>query len=57
MKDKKLLVFKNEFRHAFSNKNCAGCVICKSHLVVLVVLVATRKSQLAVCKKLQKCRT
>jgi hypothetical protein len=48
LKDKKLLVFKNQFHHAFSYKNCAGCAIRKSHLAVLV---AIRKSQLALRKK------
>jgi hypothetical protein len=37
-KTKKWLVFEKEFHHAFSYKNCAGCAIRKSHLVVLVVL-------------------
>jgi hypothetical protein len=46
-----LLVFKNEFPHAFLYENRAGCAICKLHLVVLV---ATRKSQLALHKKALK---
>jgi hypothetical protein len=33
---KKLLVFENEFHHAVMHVNCAGCVIRKLHLVVLV---------------------
>ena len=41
-------VFENEFPNAFSYKNCAGCAIRKSHIAVLV---AIRKSQLAVRKK------
>jgi hypothetical protein len=51
VKDKKLLVFKNEFHHAFSSKNCAGWAICKLHLAVLVVIC---KSQLSVRKKALK---
>ncbi len=47
-KTKKLLVFENELHHAFLYENCVGFAICKSHLVVLV---ATRKSQLALHKK------
>jgi hypothetical protein len=47
-KTKKLLVFENEFHHAFLYENCAGCAICKSHLAVLVVI---RKSQIAVPPK------
>jgi hypothetical protein len=50
-KTKKLLVFKNKFHHTFSYKNCAGCAIRKAHLGVLV---AIRKSQLAVLKKALK---
>jgi hypothetical protein len=34
--------------------NCARCAICKSHIAVLLVLVAIRKSQLAVHKKASK---
>ncbi len=51
---KKLLVFENEFQHAFSYENCAGCAIRKSYLAVLVALVAICKSQLAVRKKASK---
>ncbi len=47
-KTKKLLVFENKFHHAFSYKNCAGCVI---HKLLLTVLVAIRKLQLAMRKK------
>jgi hypothetical protein len=47
-KTKKLLVFENEFHHAFLYENCAGFAIYKSHLAVLV---ATWKLQLAVRKK------
>ncbi len=47
-KTKKLLVFENEFHHAFSYENSAGCAICKLHLAVLVAIC---KSQLAVRKK------
>jgi hypothetical protein len=46
-KTKKLLVFENEFPHAFLYENCAGCAIHKSHLAVLV---AIRKSLLFVRK-------
>jgi hypothetical protein len=51
---KKLLVLENEFHHAFSYKNCAGCAIRKLHLALLVVLVAICKSPLAVRKKASK---
>jgi hypothetical protein len=44
-KTKKLLVFENEFHHAFLHENCAGCAIRKSHLTVVVVLDAIRKLQ------------
>jgi hypothetical protein len=47
-KTKKLLVFENEFHHAFLYKNCADCAICKLHSAVLV---AIRKSQLVVHRK------
>ncbi len=53
-KTKKLLVFENEFYHSFSYENCAGRAIRKSHLAVLVVLVAFHKLQLAVRKKALK---
>jgi hypothetical protein len=49
-KTKKLLIFENEFQHAFLYENCAVCAIRKSHLAVLVVQVTIRKSQLAVHK-------
>jgi hypothetical protein len=52
-KTKKLLVFENELHHAFLYKNCAGCAIRKLHLAVLV---AIRKAQLSVQKKLRKSR-
>ncbi len=45
-KTKNLLVFENEFHHAFSYENCAGCAIRKLHLAVLAVLVAIHKLQL-----------
>ncbi len=51
LKTKKLFVFENEFHQAFSHKNCAGCAIGKSHLVVLVAIC---KSQLAGRKKALK---
>ncbi len=47
-KKKKLLVFENEFYHAFLYENCAGCAICESHLAVLVAIC---KLQLAVRKE------
>jgi hypothetical protein len=47
-KKKKLLVFENEFYHAFLYENCAGCAICELHLVVLVTIC---KLQLAVHKE------
>ncbi len=50
-KTKKLLISENEFHHAFSYEICAGCAIRKSRLAVLV---AIRKSQLAVRKKTSK---
>jgi hypothetical protein len=50
-KDKKLLVFENEFHHAFSSQNCGSCDIRKSHLAVLVAIC---KSQLVVLKKALK---
>jgi hypothetical protein len=50
-KTKKLLVFENEFHHAFSYKNFAGRAIRKSHLAVPV---AIHKSQIAVRKKASK---
>jgi hypothetical protein len=50
-KTKKLLIFSNEFHHDFLYENCAGCVICKSHLAVPV---AIRKSQLALHNKALK---
>jgi hypothetical protein len=50
-KTKKLLVFENEFHHAFLYKNCAGRAIRNSHLAVPV---AIRKSQIAVRKKASK---
>ncbi len=53
-RQKKLLVFENKFHRAFSYKNCSGCAIRKSHLAVLAVLDAIRKSQLAVRKKALK---
>jgi hypothetical protein len=53
-KTKKLLVFENEFYHAFSCENCAGCAIHKSHLAVPVVQDAIHKSKLAVRKKALK---
>jgi hypothetical protein len=46
--------FKIKFYHSFSYENCAGCAIRKSHLAVLVVLVAFHKLQLAVRKKALK---
>jgi hypothetical protein len=33
-KTKKLLIFENEFHHAFSYEICAGCAIRKSQLAV-----------------------
>ncbi len=47
-KTKSCLFLENEFHHAFSYKNCAGCAIRKSHLAVLVAIC---KLQLAVRKK------
>jgi hypothetical protein len=41
----------NKFHHAFPHENCAGYVICKLNLAVLVLLVAICKLRLAVCKK------
>jgi hypothetical protein len=51
---KKLLLFENEFQHAFLHENCAGCAIRNLHLALLVVVVAIRKLQLAVRKKASK---
>jgi hypothetical protein len=50
-KDKKLLVFENEFHHTFLSQICGGCDIRKSHLAVLVAIC---KSQLVVLKKASK---
>jgi hypothetical protein len=50
-KTKKLLVLENKFHHAFSYENCDCCAI---HKLYLAVLVAIRKSQLAVHKKALK---
>jgi hypothetical protein len=50
-KTKKLLVFENEFDHAFSYKNCAGCAIHKLHLAVLIAIC---NPQLAMRKKASK---
>jgi hypothetical protein len=50
-RQKKLLVFEDKFHHAFSYKKNSGCAICKLRLAVLVAL---RKSQLAMHKKASK---